>query len=108
MQQAGRDKLRLFSGVIDMVYPLVYGALLFLLLRKLTSSLSAQTSWLKYVCSLPIIAAVFDYIENINILIMLGTFPNISSIQAMFDSAATSLKWAFLMLALLAFFAMLI
>ncbi len=108
LQQTGRDKLGLFSGVIDMIYPLVYGALFFLLLRKLTSSLSAKKSWLKYICYLPIIAAVFDYIENINILIMLGTFPNISSAQAILGSAATILKWTFLAFTLLAALAMLI
>ncbi|PID33228.1 hypothetical protein CR969_01815 [Candidatus Saccharibacteria bacterium] len=92
LQEDGRDKLRLFSGVVDMIYPLVYGALFFLLLKKLAGSFSTKKSWLKYVCFLPIIAAVFDYIENINILIMLDTFPNISSTQVMLGSAATSLK----------------
>ncbi len=91
--EQGRAKLLVFSGVADMIYPLVYGSMFYLLLRKLAGPFGSRLRLLSY---LPVATVVFDYIENASILIMLRVFPAISETQALIGSAATSLKWGFL------------
>ncbi len=98
---SGRAKLQFISGVVDIIYPLVYGALFFLLLRKLSSALTAPGK-LKLVAFAPLVAVIFDYIENVNALIMLSRFPDIGNAQVLFGSFATSAKWTFLGLTLVA------
>ncbi|PID29524.1 hypothetical protein CR983_03865 [Candidatus Saccharibacteria bacterium] len=93
LHEPGRAKLQSFSGVADMVYPLVYGSLCVLLLCKLIGDLSLRRRWVRALCVLPVAAAVFDYIENISIVLMLGTFPNVLDVQVMVSALATSLKW---------------
>ncbi|PIE20989.1 MAG: hypothetical protein CSA64_04140 [Arachnia propionica] len=97
---AGRAKLQFISGVVDMIYPLVYGSLLFLLLRKLASG--KQARWLRLLAFLPVAAVAFDYVENVNNLIMLSRFPVIGNTQVLIGSAATSVKWSLLGLTLAA------
>ncbi len=91
--ERGRDKLLVFSGFADMIYPLVYGSMFYLPLRKLTGPSGSRLRLLSY---LPLATVVFDYIENVSILIMLSGFPAISETQVLIGSAATSLKWGFL------------
>ncbi len=90
----GREKMVFISGVVDMIYPLIYGILLFLLITKLTDNISNNK--LKFIRLLPLIGMLFDYIENFSILNMLNTYPMISEKQVFISSSATSLKWIFL------------
>ncbi|PID99031.1 hypothetical protein CSA80_02855 [Candidatus Saccharibacteria bacterium] len=96
LQEAGRAKYQYVSSIIDMMYPLLYGVLLFLLLKKLIRSLPFAVGRLTIVCFLPIIAAVFDFIENFNVIGMLKSFPSITDTQVFASSLATSTKWTFL------------
>ncbi len=100
--QNGRAKLSLAYLTLDLVYPLIYSSLLFLMLSKL---LSENNQKLKY---LPIIALGLDYVENLIILIMLNLFPAINSTLVVAASTATSLKWLFLGLSLIAFLMLII
>lgn len=95
----GRQKMKFISGVIDMMYPLVYGLLFWLLLAQLTDGLANQK--LRAVRFLPLVAVLFDYTENFSVLNMLQTFPSISEGQVMMSSLATSSKWVCLGLTLL-------
>ncbi len=97
--EAGRAKIQFITGIIDMIYPLVYTALLFLLLKKLTSRFNNKT--VKAICFLPIIGMASDYIENLYILNMLNKFPSITDTQVLISSYATSLKWTSLSISIL-------
>ncbi len=90
----GKEKVKFISGVVDMIYPLIYGILLFLLMSKVTSYFSNKK--LKIICLLPLIGMLFDYVENFSVLNMLNSYPNISETQVFISSSATSLKWLFL------------
>ncbi len=90
----GREKVKFVSGVVDMIYPIIYGIFLFLLMTKLTSRFSNKK--LKIIIFLPLIGMLFDYVENFSILNMLNSYPNISKTQVFVSSSATSFKWLFL------------
>ncbi len=98
----GKEKVKFVSGVVDMIYPLIYGILLFLLMTKVTSYFSNKR--LKIICLLPLIGMLFDYVENFSILNMLNSYPVISDTQVFISSSATSLKWLFLYTSILLIF----
>ncbi len=96
----GRKIYRLIAGFIDMIYPIVYGLLFSLLLIKTANN----NSKLKLAYIIPLIAVLFDYIENIGILTMLNNYPTLSSSEVNSYALATSLKWVFIFLTLLLIF----
>jgi len=53
---------------------------------------------------LPLIGALFDYLENFNTLNLLDKFPNITSEQVSYGSQMTQLKWVFLIMSILLVF----
>ncbi len=93
----GREKYSFISGVIDMVYPIIYGSLLYLLLLKLIN----DNSKIKWISMTPIIGALFDYLENFSVLYLISVYPNISASQALFSSFCTSMKWTLIAITLL-------
>ena len=95
----GRKKYMFISGYIDMVYPLVYGMLFSLLLLRLTRKL--PTKKMKWVCYVPLIAVLFDYIENVGVLKMLDSYPMVSESLVNLTSFATSGKWIFVLISIL-------
>ncbi|HKK73763.1 MAG TPA: hypothetical protein VJ953_01715 [Saprospiraceae bacterium] len=99
MGKEGRAINRFISGRIDMIYPLVYGLFLILLLVRLSSTLKYHRGpWLLLV---PILAMLFDYLENFQVLRMLRQYPDISEELVAFSSLMSSLKWLFVLAALL-------
>tara|TARA_R110002096_G_scaffold332841_1_gene526849 strand:+ start:9272 stop:9838 length:567 start_codon:yes stop_codon:yes gene_type:complete len=61
---------------VDMIYPLLfavsYGAVMAYFLKKINK---LNTSFM-YLCILPIIAGIADYLENTGIISMLNSYPN--------------------------------
>ncbi len=95
----GRKKYSFISGVIDMVYPIIYGLLFFLLLFKLINPI--DNSKIKWILITPIIAVLFDYLENFSVLHLINIYPNISDSQVLFSSFCTSTKWILIAITLL-------
>lgn len=91
MGQEGRKINRITTGVIDMIYPVIYGCLLFLVLVKLTRSFSNRK--IQLILIFPMLGVLFDYLENFGILKMLNQFPDITKTQVAINSAFTSSKW---------------
>lgn len=89
----GREITKFISGVLDMIFPLIYGSFFFLLTKKLIHKRTVFL--LKTVLLFPILAGLFDIAENFGILSMLNSFPEISQEQVYFASLFTSLKWIF-------------
>ena len=63
---------------VDMIYPLLFGLTYSLLLAYFLKKLSKLKSPFIYLCLLPIIAGVSDYLENIGIITMLNNYPDLT------------------------------
>ena len=61
---------------VDMIYPLLFGLTYSLLLAYFLKKLNKLKSPFTYLCLLPIIAGIADYLENIGIITMLKSYPN--------------------------------
>ena len=61
---------------IDMIYPLFFGITYCLILAYFLNKLNNLKSSFFYLCLLPLIAGLFDYMENIGIITMLINYPN--------------------------------
>ena len=65
---------------VDMIYPLLFGLTYTLLLAYFLKKLNKLKSPYTYLCLLPIIAGIADYLENIGIITMLNSYPNLTEI----------------------------
>lgn len=95
IQKKGREKTEFISGVVDMIYPVVYGILFFLIITKFLNN-----RW-KIISITPFVAMFFDYVENFSVLNMINKYPTISEKQVLISSLATSLKWLFVIISIL-------
>lgn len=69
----GRSNYVLLRWTFDVVWPLVY--LFFLFSLSVQLSKSFRSNWLKQIHWIPILATVFDFLENIFITIVMVMFP---------------------------------
>jgi len=65
---------------VDMIYPLLFGLSYCLLLGYFLKKLNKLNSPYIYLCLIPIIAGIADYLENIGIIIMLKNYPDLKEI----------------------------
>lgn len=79
--------------IIDTTYILFYTSLLFFLLGFLLNKAGRLGIKVHYLIWFPLLVGCLDLIENVNILILLNRFPDISEIYANFSSIITSAKW---------------
>ncbi|GAB5565615.1 MAG: hypothetical protein Wins2KO_26780 [Winogradskyella sp.] len=63
---------------VDMVYPLLFALSYCLLMGYLLKRLHKLNSQYIFLCLLPIIAGIADYLENIGIIVMLKYFPELT------------------------------
>ena len=63
---------------VDMIYPFLFGISYCLLIGYFLKKLNKSNSVFFYLCFLPIIAGIADYLENIGIITMLNDYPNLS------------------------------
>lgn len=83
----------LYSQIpLDMIYPLFFGVSYCLILAYFLNKLNKLESSLFYLCLLPLIAGIFDYFENIGIILMLTNYPNYSLITAKSTNIFTIIK----------------
>jgi hypothetical protein len=83
---------------VDMIYPLLFGLTYSLLLAYFLKKLNKLKSPFSYLCLLPIIAGISDYLENIGIITMLNSYPdltktmvNTTNIFSVIKSTSTSI-----------------
>lgn len=62
---------------VDMIYPLLFGLSYCLLLGYFLKKLNKLNSPYSYLCVIPIIAGIADYLENIGIIKMLKNYPEL-------------------------------
>ncbi len=102
MTSNGRPLYAFMEGTVDMVFPIVYGALFFFLLIYTLTRKARLKSILSYLICLPLLAIGFDYVENINLIQLANSFPEMSEGKINFTSWMTKGKWMFLIGTLIA------
>lgn len=80
------------TGMIDMIYPLVYTSFLILLLSFLLKKVCPATSILQYLAFFPLLVMGFDYAENFNTLLLLESFPDLEEAVVNKGSKLTNYK----------------
>ena len=63
----------------DMLYPILFAISNCLIMAYFLKKIKQFDSLLFFLCTLPIIAGIADYLENISIISMLNSFPDLSS-----------------------------
>ena len=104
-------KVYLYNQIpIDMIYPFLFGICYCLLLAYFLKKIDKLNSTYFYLCFLPLIAGIADYLENFGIIMMLNNYPNLSQISVdvtnMFSitkSMSTTIYFVVLMITLLIF-----
>jgi hypothetical protein len=94
---------------VDMIYPLLFGLSYCLLLGYFLKKLNKLNSQYSYLCVIPIITGIADYLENIGIIIMLKSYPELketsvytTNIFSVIKSISTSIFFIALIVILIA------
>ncbi len=77
---------------VDMVYPLLFGLTYCLLLAYFLKKLNKLIAPFTYLCLLPIIAGIADYLENFGIIAMLKSYPDLTEITVKTTNSFSVLK----------------
>ena len=77
--QEGRDAYLYQQIPLDMLYPMLFGISFCLVTGYILNRLHQLRKPFLYLCLLPIIAGLFDYLENIGIVTLLINFPQIAT-----------------------------
>ena len=75
---AGRNAYLFNQIPVDLIYPFLFGITYCLLLAYLLNQLNSLKDEYFYLCLLPPMAGLFDYLENLGIINMLITYPHLS------------------------------
>ena len=104
----GRETYLTSQIPIDMLYPLLFGISYCLLMAYFLKKINKLNTPFKYLCILPIIAAIADYLENIGIISMLNSYPNFTettvnttSVFSVIKSVSTSVYFIALVVILI-------
>jgi hypothetical protein len=104
----GRETYLTTQIPVDMIYPLLFGLTYCLLLGYFLKKINKLKSPLNYLCLLPIIAGISDYLENIGIITMLNSYPDltesmvdITNTFSIIKSTSTSISFIVLILILI-------
>ncbi|HHC78591.1 MAG TPA: hypothetical protein ENK46_01820 [Flavobacteriia bacterium] len=88
----GRETYLTSQIPVDMIYPLLFGLSYCLLLGYFLKKLNKLNSPYLYLCILPVIAGISDYLENIGIITMLNNYPDLTETMANATNTFTVLK----------------
>lgn len=97
---------------VDMLYPLLFAVTYALLLAFLLRKLGWGSDLISILCIVPMAAGIFDYLENIGIIVMLKAYPDISPgtarVTAVFSTGKSLATMVFWLLALYALVALIV
>jgi len=77
---------------VDMVYPLLFALTYCLLLAYFLKKLDKLNAPYTYLCLLPIIAGIADYLENFGIITMLKSYPDLTEIAVKTTNSFSLIK----------------
>lgn len=86
---AGRDTYLYTQLPLDFVYPALFAISFCLLMAWVISKGRTRNLGVYYVCVLPIVVGILDYLENIQIILMIRAYPDITERQVMLASVTT-------------------
>jgi len=88
----GRDSYLSNQIPVDMIYPFLFGLSYCLLLAYFLNKLNKLNSPYTYLCLLPIIAGIADYLENFGIIALLKSYPELSELVVKTTNSFTLVK----------------
>jgi hypothetical protein len=91
----GRNAYLFIQLPLDMIYPFLFGISYCLIFAYFLNKFGKLRSPLFYICLLPLIAGIFDYLENIGIITILSNFPNHSNLSIILTNYFTVTKSTF-------------
>ncbi|WP_223551478.1 hypothetical protein [Aestuariivivens sp. NBU2969] len=77
---------------VDMVYPFLFGLTYCLVIGYFLKKLNILKEPFVFLCVLPIIVGVSDYLENFGIITLLNTYPDLSRLEVNLTMIASMLK----------------
>lgn len=92
---AGRNAYLFNQLPVDFIYPFLFGITYCLLLAYLLNQLNSLKAEYFYLCLLPLMGGLFDYLENFGIINMLVSFPHLSVAAIQIASFFTVFKSLF-------------
>lgn len=106
--ETGRKTYQTEQLPVDMFYPLFFGLSYCLILAYFLKKLGKLNTSLIYLCLLPVIAGIADYLENFGILNMLNNYPDlteasvsVTNIFSVLKSISTSIFFIILVIVLI-------
>jgi len=90
--EIGRETYLTNQIPVDMIYPLLFGLTYCLLLAYFLKKLNKLNAPFTYLCLLPIIAGIGDYLENFGIISMLKSYPDLTEIAVKITNSFSVLK----------------
>src|SRR6056297_2304532 len=87
----GRKEYLIRQLPLDFIYPALFSISSFLMLAWLFLKRNDKGSRIVYLCFVPV-AGIFDYLENIQIVLMILNYPDITKAQVILSSAFTMVK----------------
>lgn len=88
----GRNAYLFQQIPIDLIYPFLFGITYCLLYAFIIKKLNKLNSFLFYFCFIPILAGLFDYLENIGIITLLKGYPEKITTMSRITSSFSVLK----------------
>jgi hypothetical protein len=108
LDDIGRETYLTSQIPVDMIYPLLFGISYCLVMGYFLKKINKLHTPFIYLCLLPIIAGIADYLENMVIITMLNSYPDItetmvhtSSIFSIIKSISTSMFFITLLIILI-------
>jgi len=90
--EIGREVYLTNQIPVDMVYPLLFGLTYCLLLAYFLKKLNKLNTSFIYLCLIPIIAGIADYLENFGIIAMLKNYPELTEVAVITTSSFSLIK----------------
>ena len=90
--ETGRQSYLYKQIPVDMIYPFLFGISYCLLIAYFLKKINKLNASFFYLVFLPIIAGIADYLENIGIINMLRSYPEVSQTSAYVTNVFTLVK----------------
>ncbi len=90
--ESGRQYYLTNQIPVDMFYPLCFAISYCLMLAYFLKKLNKLNTTLGYLCFLPVVAGVADYLENFGIIKLLNSYPNVTDIVVTTTNLSSIIK----------------
>ncbi|MGB5202890.1 hypothetical protein [Eudoraea sp.] len=90
--EEGREVYLYNQIPIDMIYPFLFGITYCLLIAYFLKKLDKLSTLFFYLCLVPLVAGIADYLENFGIINMLNSYPDLSMSQVNITNTFTFIK----------------